>query len=264
MITRDIKDRYINPYTDFGFKKLFGTEMNKDLLVSFINSLLHGREQIKELTYLNTEHLGTGESDRRAVFDVYCENEYGEKFLVEMQRGEQQFFKDRSLYYATFPIREQARRGDWDYELQRVYVIGILNFSFDGTRPDKYSHEVQLSDTSTGEVFYDKLTFIYLEMPKFNKPADELDGMFEKWLFVLKNLSRLLDRPAALQDRAPPFRTACSRNSSMPPKSPSSTRRNTRPTRRASKPCGTGRTSLIRRRRRRRKKGKKKDAWKGR
>ena len=107
-------------------------------LVSFINSLLHGREQIKELTYLNTEHLGTGESDRRAVFDVYCENEYGEKFLVEMQRGEQQFFKDRSLYYATFPIREQARRGDWDYELQRVYVIGILNFSFDGTRPDKY------------------------------------------------------------------------------------------------------------------------------
>ena len=201
MITRDIKDRYINPYTDFGFKKLFGTEMNKELLVSFINSLLHGREQFKKLTYLNTEHLGTGESDRRAVFDVYCENEHGEKFLVEMQRGEQQFFKDRSLYYATFPIREQARRGDWDYELQRVYVIGILNFSFDGTHPDKYSHEVQLREEDTHEVFYDKLTFIYLEMPKFNKPAEELDGMFEKWLFVLKNLSRLLERPAALQDR---------------------------------------------------------------
>ena len=201
MITRDIKDRYINPYTDFGFKKLFGTEMNKDLLISFINSLLHGREQISSLTYLNTEHLGTGESDRRAVFDVYCENENGEKFLVEMQRGEQQFFKDRSLYYATFPIREQALRGDWDYELQRVYVIGILNFSFDGTHPDKYSHEVQLREEETREVFYDKLTFIYLEMPKFNKPVEELDGMFEKWLFVLKNLSRLLERPAALQDR---------------------------------------------------------------
>ena len=201
MITRDIKDRYINPYTDFGFKKLFGTEMNKDLLISFINSLLHGREQISSLTYLNTEHLGTGESDRRAVFDVYCENEHGEKFLVEMQRGEQQFFKDRSLYYATFPIREQALRGDWDYELQRVYVIGILNFSFDGTHPDKYSHEVQLREEETREVFYDKLTFIYLEMPKFNKPVEELDGMFEKWLFVLKNLSRLLERPAALQDR---------------------------------------------------------------
>ena len=201
MTTRDIKDRYINPYTDFGFKKLFGTEVNKELLISFINSLLHGREKIKNLTYLNTEQLGTSEADRRAVFDVYCENEKGEKFLVEMQRGEQQFFKDRSLYYATFPIREQAQRGDWDYELQRVYVIGILNFRIDGTRPDQYSHEVQLTDNATGEVFYDKLTFIYLEMPKFNKPVDGLESMFEKWLFVLKNLSRLLERPAALQER---------------------------------------------------------------
>ena len=201
MTTRDIKDRYINPYTDFGFKMLFGTEVNKELLISFINSLLHGREKIKTLTYLNTEQLGTSETDRRAVFDVYCENEKGEKFLVEMQRGEQQFFKDRSLYYATFPIREQAQRGDWDYELQRVYVIGILNFRIDGTRPDQYSHEVQLTDNATGEVFYDKLTFIYLEMPKFNKPVDGLESMFEKWLFVLKNLSRLLERPAALQER---------------------------------------------------------------
>ena len=120
------RDRYLNPYTDFGFKKLFGTEVNKDLLISFINSLLHGREKIKELTYLNAEHLGVGEADRKAIFDVYCENENGEKFLVEMQRGEQQYFKDRSLYYATFPIREQAHRGDWNYELKCVYIIGML------------------------------------------------------------------------------------------------------------------------------------------
>ena len=115
MITRDIKDRYINPYTDFGFKKLFGTEMNKDLLVSFINSLLHGREQIKELTYLNTKHLGTGESDRRAVFDVYCENEHGEKFLVERQRGEQQFFKDR-VFTKFFDAAEIAKFDKAEYE----------------------------------------------------------------------------------------------------------------------------------------------------
>ena len=115
MITRDIKDRYINPYTDFGFKKLFGTEMNKELLVSFINSLLHGREQIKELTYLNTEHLGTGESDHHAVFDVYCENEHGEKFLVEMQRGEQQFFKDR-VFTKFFDAAEIAKFDKAEYE----------------------------------------------------------------------------------------------------------------------------------------------------
>ena len=79
-------DRYVNPYTDFGFKMLFGSEINKELLISFVNSLLGGREVIRDLKYLNTEHLGTSERDRRAVFDVYCENERGEKILVEMRR----------------------------------------------------------------------------------------------------------------------------------------------------------------------------------
>ena len=201
MDTRYLKDRYVNPYTDFGFKKLFGTEINKDLLISFINSLLHGKEVVKDLTYLNTEHLGTGESDRKAVFDVYCENENGEKILVEMQRGEQQFFKDRTLFYTTFPIREQQVIKDWDYRLKAIYVIGILNFKFDKVHDNYYHHEVQLLDVETKEVFYDKLTFIYLEMPKFNKSEDELNGMFEKWLFVLRNLSRLMERPKALQER---------------------------------------------------------------
>ena len=190
MELRELKDRYVNPYTDFGFKKLFGSEMNKDLLISFINSLLSGEEVVTDLTYLNTEHLGTGEADRKAVFDVYCQNEKGEKFLVEMQRGEQRFFKDRSIYYATFPIREQGQKGEWNYELKAVYIIGILNFTFDETDDNYFHHEVKLMDRRTKDVFYDKLTFIYLEMPKFNKEEDELDGMFEKWLFVLRNLSR--------------------------------------------------------------------------
>lgn len=201
MLNRIFRDRYINPYTDFGFKMLFGTEMNKELLISFINSLLSGKEVIRDLTYLNTEHLGTSEADRRAVFDVYCENERGEKILIEMQRGEQQFFKDRSLYYATFPIREQGEKGEWDYRLKAVYVIGILNFKFDSEDDNYFHHEVQLMDVCTKQVFYDKLTFIYLEMPKFNKSEDELVTMFDKWLFVLRNLSRLMARPAALQDR---------------------------------------------------------------
>ena len=201
MSNRIFRDRYINPYTDFGFQMLFGTEMNKELLISFINSLLSGKEVIRDLTYLNTEHLGTSEADRRAVFDVYCENERGEKILIEMQRGEQQFFKDRSLYYATFPIREQGEKGEWDYRLKAVYVIGILNFKFDSEDDNYFHHEVQLMDVCTKQVFYDKLTFIYLEIPKFNKSEDELVTMFDKWLFVLRNLSRLMARPAALQDR---------------------------------------------------------------
>ena len=191
MGTEGIRDRYVNPYTDFGFKLLFGTDMNKELLISFLNSLLHGREVIKDVTYLNAEHLGTQEYDRKAVFDVYCENEQGEKFLVEMQKGEQQFFKDRSVFYSTFPIREQAKRGNWDYELKAVYTVGILNFVFEDKDDEYFHHEVKLMDIYTKEVFYDKLTFVYLEMPKFNKREDELVTMFDKWLFVLRNLASL-------------------------------------------------------------------------
>lgn len=194
-------ERYINPYTDFGFKKLFGTAMNKELLISFLNALLCGREVISDVTYLNTEHLGTQEYDRRAIFDVYCVNEKGERFLVEMQKGEQNFFKDRSVYYSTFPIREQAPRGQWDYELKAVYVVGILNFVFDDTDDDYFHHEVKLVDLRTQEVFYDKLSFFYIEMPKFNKTENELVTMFDKWLFVLRNLASLMERPRALQER---------------------------------------------------------------
>ena len=192
MGTEGIQDKYINPYADFGFKLLFGTAMNKELLISFLNALLFKEETVKDVTYLNAEHLDTQEYDRRAVFDVYCENE------VEMQRGEQQFFKDRSVYYATFPIREQSQRGKWDYELKAVYIIGILNFTFNDTDGDYFHHEVKLVDLYTHKVFYDRLTFIYLEMPKFNKKEDELESMFDKWLFVL---SSLFERPRALQNR---------------------------------------------------------------
>ena len=194
-------ERYINPYTDFGFKKLFGTDMNKELLISFLNALFDGKEEVKDITYLNTEHIGSLELDRKAVFDVYCENEKGEKFLVEKQKGEQEFFKDRSTYYVTFPIREQAKRGDWNYELKAVYAVSILNFVFDQRDDKYYHHEIKLMDTGTNTVFYDKLTLFYLEMPKFNKTEDELHSMFDKWLFVLKNLSSLFERPAALQER---------------------------------------------------------------
>ena len=195
--------KYINPYTDFGFKKLFGTPLNKDLLISFLNSLFEGKEVVRDLTYLNGENLGNGYGDRRAIFDVYCENEQGETFIVEMQKAEQQFFKDRSVFYSTFPIQNQGKKGIWDFKLKGVYTVGILDFVFpDNEYPqDSLRHEVKLVDVDDKHVFYDKLTFLYLEMPKFNKKEEELKTMFDKWLFVLHNLSRLMKRPAALQER---------------------------------------------------------------
>ena len=104
-------ERYINPYTDFGFKKLFGTPLNKDLLISFLNALFDGKEVIEDLTYINSENLGLHIGDRKAIFDVYCQNDKGEKFIIEMQKAEQKYFKDRSVYYASFPIQQQAKSG---------------------------------------------------------------------------------------------------------------------------------------------------------
>ena len=202
-MTQDIKERYINPYTDFGFKKLFGTEMNKDLLMSFLNSFLDIKETITGIKYLNSERLGDGIGDRRSVFDVYCETEKGEKFIVEMQKAGQRYFKDRSIYYSTTPIREQAQQGEWDFHLENVYTVGVLDFVFPNNEypADEYYHIVKLMDVADKHVFYDKLTFVYLEMPKFNKTEEELETMFDKWMYALRNLSRLLDRPKALQDR---------------------------------------------------------------
>lgn len=197
-------ERYINPHTDFGFKRLFGSEFNKDLLISFLNALLAGEQHIVDITYMNAEQLGEHRDSRRAIFDVYCRNDRGDRFIVEMQNAYQEFFKDRTVYYSTFPIREQSQRGEnWDFQLDHVYTVGLLNFVFDEDKDnrDYFHHEVMLMDVNTKKVFYDKLTLIYIEIPKFHKREDELLTMFDKWMFVLRNLSRLMERPAALQER---------------------------------------------------------------
>ena len=193
-------DRYINLFTDYGFKKVFGEEPNKDLLIAFLNELLGKRDRVRDLTYLNSEHLGRTARERSAVFDLYCTNEQGEKFIVEIQRVNQKFFKDRSVYYSTFAVQEQAAKGrDWKYELKSVYTIGILDFCFDDADQEKLHHRVKLMEEETKQVFYDKLTFIYLEIPKFKKELSELASDYDRWLFAFKNLHRLKDRPKELE-----------------------------------------------------------------
>jgi predicted transposase/invertase (TIGR01784 family) len=199
-----LKDKYIDPFTDFGFKKLFGEECNKDLLLDFLNELLHKEEgKIVSLTYFKSDYLGRSAEDRKAIFDLHCENERGEKFIVEMQKTKQTFFKDRSLYYSTFPIVKQAITRDWNYELKAVYTVAILDFVFEEDKNDilKYKYDVMLTDIETHKIFYDKLRFVYLEMPKFNKELDELETRFEKWMYVLKNLKRLDNIPDKLREK---------------------------------------------------------------
>jgi predicted transposase/invertase (TIGR01784 family) len=195
-----LQDRYISLLTDFGFKRIFGTEPNKNLLIDFLNTLLPNHHQIADLTFRNTEQLGSTQIDRKAIFDIYCQAISGERFIVEIQKAKQNFFKDRSIYYATFPIQEQALKGDWNYQLSAVYTVGVLDFVFDDHKNDKtLLHIIELKDQDC-KVFYDKLKFIYIELPKFTKTLSQLTTHFDKWLYLLKHLAELTDRPQPLQE----------------------------------------------------------------
>lgn len=196
-----LREKYVNPLTDFGFKKLFGSEPNKALLIDFLNQILPEHHQIQDLTYSNTEQPGADDLDRKAIFDLYCLGETGERFIVEIQKAKQNFFKDRSIYYSSFPIQEQAKKGNWDYRLDPVYTVGILDFIFDDHKETfDLLHVVELKNQRC-EVFYDKLKFIYIELPKFVKTENELSSHFDKWLYVFRHLANLNNRPKALQEK---------------------------------------------------------------
>jgi len=194
---------FINPFTDFGFKKIFGSEPNKDLLIDFLNELLREHKvQISNLTYKRTENLGNTQEDRKVIFDLYCENQQGEKFIVELQKAEQKFFKDRTVFYSTFPIQEQAPRGEWNYELKAVYAVAILDFAFNDEDQHKIVVDhVQLLSTRSYRVFYDKLTYVYVQMENFNKSIDELENHLDKWLYVLKHLDKFDRIPERIREK---------------------------------------------------------------
>lgn len=186
-----MKAKYINPFTDFGFKKIFAEEASKPLLIDFLNALLPQQSNIIDLTFKNTEQLGHTEADRKAIYDIYCENEKGEKFIVELQKAKQNYFFDRTIYYSTFPISSQALKGNWNYNLKAVYCIGLLDFKFNDYPSENDKNEVVHVHTlknQYNEQVYKKLTYIYLEMPNFTKSENELVTRLDKWLYFIKNL----------------------------------------------------------------------------
>ena len=197
--------RYISPYTDFGFKRLFGEEANKDLLVDFLNSQLPEEHQIKTLEFRNTEQLGLIALDRKTVYDIYCEGTNGDHFIVEMQKAFQRFFKDRALFWTSFLIRDQAPKGlvdgkPWDFDLKAIYLIAILGFEYDHKEEKrKFIRDVQLKDQD-GDLFYDKLRYRFLQMPLFTKTESELVSRSDKWHYFLKNLDSFDTIPAILRE----------------------------------------------------------------
>lgn len=197
-----MKAKYVNPFTDFGFKKLFGEEASKPMLMDFLNSLLP-EIQIVDLSFKDKEKLGITIDDRKAVYDIFCETKSGEKIIVELQKAKQNFFKDRTVYYATFPIQSQAEKGVWDYALKAVYCVGILDFTFeDKAHPPgkgEVVHTVQLKDQNH-KVFYEKLKFVYLEMPHFHKQEAELETRLDKWLYFIQHLEDFQVIPEIFRD----------------------------------------------------------------
>lgn len=192
--------RYIEPTTDFGFKKLFGEERSKNVLKSFLFHILELEAPIVDISFLTQEQLPPSRYERVGIYDVYCIDEKENRFIVEMQKVKQIYFKDRALYYSTFPISQQAEKGGWNYRLNPVYCIGVLDFEF--TEDERYLHRIQLSDIETYEIFYDKLTFVFIELPKFTKKLSDLRNYADKWIYFLKHLSELNEIPPDLSDEA--------------------------------------------------------------
>jgi predicted transposase/invertase (TIGR01784 family) len=193
---------YVNPLTDFGFALIFAQDRNRDLLIHFLNAIIGEKEQITDIEYLPVNQFGYLEKDRKAVFDIFCKNEKGEQFIVEMQRAEQKYFKDRSLFYSAFPILKQAAKGEWDFNLKAVYTIAILDFVlFDEEKDDSeyYLEQVYLTRNRTKTLFTDKLNLIFVELPKFTKEKGDLRTSSDFWLYSLKHAEELTFRPSEIQ-----------------------------------------------------------------
>lgn len=192
--------KFINPFTDIGFKRIFGQEISKPLLLHFLNNLLAGEKEIVDITFLDKEQPAMYADDRSLIYDIYCKTTNGEHIIVEMQNKEQPFFKKRSIYYVSEAISRQGERGaEWKYDIKSVYLVAFLNFKIDdiGT---KFRTDALLMDMHTKEVFSNDFRMIYLQLPYFDRQAEECENDFERWIYVLKNMEALNRMPFAAKD----------------------------------------------------------------
>ena len=188
--------RFINPFTDMGFKRIFGQEVNKNLLIDFLNDLLEGEKRIVNITFLDKEQLGTSVDDRSCIYDIYCENENGERFIVEIQNRGHRNFKERAIYYLSRAIANQGQKGpSWMFDLKAVYGVFFMNFHLDRRREARFRTDVSLRDMRTNEPFSDKMRFIFLDLPAFTKDEERCETDFERWIYVLKNMEILQRMP---------------------------------------------------------------------
>ena len=187
--------KFINPFTDMGFKRIFGQEFSKPLLLDFLNNLLKGERHIVDLRFLDKEQPAEYVGDRSLIYDIYCETDNGDKFIVEMQNRDQPYFKNRSIYYISEAIARQGERGSvWNYNIKAVYLVAFLNFTQEEIG-SKFRTDVVLADRESKETFSEMLRMVYLQLPYFQKEADACENDFERWIYVLKNMETLNRMP---------------------------------------------------------------------
>lgn len=211
------RHRYVDPMSDEGFKLLFGSEGNEDLLMGLLNSILP-QANIVKLAYKNVEHLGMFKDDGKAIFDVYCEDANGVRFLVEMQNWSQRYFNKRAVYYSTYAIQDQAlsekvhqleilEKDEWDYNYAQVYLVCFLNFnmrkkasSLQKVKEDEYLSIYRYRDLESGEELGDGTTLVFVEMKKFDKRQRDCKTDRDRMLCTIKNMSRHLDMPDSFSE----------------------------------------------------------------
>lgn len=221
---KEIGPVYANLLCDFMFKRLFGSEANKDVLIAFLNMLLQDSEII-DVDFIPTEHLGLTKEDRKAIFDISCKCKDGSTFIIEMQKGYQKHFRKRAVYYTTYPISEQGRlahedylkkivqghaqsKFEWDYNLRPVTVVAILNFKFehaDDWPADGFLSSYRLREDSNHEEMTDVLRFVFLELGRFKKKIWELDTVADKWMYLLKHMHEMEEIPKKFSDQVYEF-----------------------------------------------------------
>ena len=181
--------KFINPFTDWGFKYIFG---KKEFLINFLNSLFEGEHVITDIRYLNNERLPEQIGMRKVIYDIFCETESGEHIIVEMQNRWQEHFQDRALFYMSKSIVSQGVRStEWNYELTAVYGVFFTNFLLDREQTDHFCRDVMLIDRHTGKVFNRKFRQIYIELPRFLKRKEDCENFFEYWIYNLINMNKM-------------------------------------------------------------------------
>ena len=198
------ENRYINVLTDYGFKKVFG---DKEVMTAFLTDLLQPKSPIADITFLDKEHDGMAEYERGVIYDLLCQTEDGEEFIVEMQNRNQAQFSDRIIYYLSRSFSSQGEKGDvaWDFKLKPVYGIFFLNFHLRGFE-QRNIRTVQLKVEETGELFSDRLKVFTLELPNYRKMKEEdCKTKIDYWLYNITNLETMTTN-IPFQQQQPAFK----------------------------------------------------------